>query len=306
MAEKVAVLLGGTSAEREISLQSGQAVLAGLKEAGVDAHPVDTKDVSAIQLKEAGFDKVFIALHGRGGEDGVLQGVLEFLQLPYTGSGVMSSALTMDKWRTKLMWQAAGLPIAPFVTVTRHQFDEGLSMACLREIDALGLPLIIKPNREGSSVGMSKVSKAGEFDSALVEAFRHDSEVIIEKCLSGPEFTVAFLGDEILPSIRIQPAGALYDYNAKYLSDETQYFCPSGLDQESEDKLADLARRAYKTLDCSGWGRVDVMQDSNGEFYLLEVNTSPGMTNHSLMPMAAHQHGLSFSQLVKRILELAD
>lgn len=306
MAEKVAVLLGGTSAEREISLQSGQAVLEGLKEAGVDAHAVDTKDFPVTQLKEAGFDKAFIALHGRGGEDGVLQGVLEFLQLPYTGSGVMSSALTMDKWRTKLIWQAAGLPIAPFVSVTRHQFDEGLSMTCLREIDALGLPLIIKPSREGSSVGMSKVAAASEFDDALVEAFRHDSEVVIEKWLSGPEFTVAFLGDEILPSIRIQPAGSFYDYTAKYLSDETQYFCPSGLDQENESKLADLACRAYKTLDCSGWGRVDVMQDSDGEFYLLEVNTSPGMTSHSLVPMAARQHGLSFSQLVKRILELAD
>ncbi|VEE73349.1 D-alanine--D-alanine ligase [Yersinia pseudotuberculosis] len=306
MAEKVAVLLGGTSAEREVSLLSGQAVLAGLKEAGIDAYGVDTKDFPVTQLKEQGFDKVFIALHGRGGEDGTLQGVLEFLQLPYTGSGVMASALTMDKLRTKLVWQALGLPISPYVALNRQQFETLSPEELVACVAKLGLPLIVKPSHEGSSVGMSKVDHASELQKALVEAFQHDSDVLIEKWLSGPEFTVAILGDEVLPSIRIQPPGVLYDYDAKYLSDKTQYFCPSGLSDESEQQLAALALQAYHALDCSGWGRVDVMQDRDGHFYLLEVNTSPGMTSHSLVPMAARQYGLSFSQLVARILMLAD
>ncbi|WP_016588456.1 D-alanine--D-alanine ligase, partial [Yersinia pestis] len=301
-----AVLLGGTSAEREVSLLSGQAVLAGLKEAGIDAYGVDTKDFPVTQLKEQGFDKVFIALHGRGGEDGTLQGVLEFLQLPYTGSGVMASALTMDKLRTKLVWQALGLPISPYVALNRQQFETLSPEELVACVAKLGLPLIVKPSHEGSSVGMSKVDHASELQKALVEAFQHDSDVLIEKWLSGPEFTVAILGDEVLPSIRIQPPGVFYDYDAKYLSDKTQYFCPSGLSDESEQQLAALALQAYHALDCSGWGRVDVMQDRDGHFYLLEVNTSPGMTSHSLVPMAARQYGLSFSQLVARILMLAD
>ncbi|PVU05430.1 D-alanine--D-alanine ligase, partial [Yersinia pestis] len=257
MAEKVAVLLGGTSAEREVSLLSGQAVLAGLKEAGIDAYGVDTKDFPVTQLKEQGFDKVFIALHGRGGEDGTLQGVLEFLQLPYTGSGVMASALTMDKLRTKLVWQALGLPISPYVALNRQQFETLSPEELVACVAKLGLPLIVKPSHEGSSVGMSKVDHASELQKALVEAFQHDSDVLIEKWLSGPEFTVAILGDEVLPSIRIQPPGVFYDYDAKYLSDKTQYFCPSGLSDESEQQLAALALQAYHALDCSGWGRVD-------------------------------------------------
>ncbi|CNE83074.1 D-alanine--D-alanine ligase [Yersinia enterocolitica] len=306
MAEKVAVLLGGTSAEREVSLLSGEAVLAGLREAGIDAHGIDTKDFPVTQLKEQGFDKVFIALHGRGGEDGTLQGVLEFLQLPYTGSGVMASALTMDKLRTKLVWQASGLPISPYVALNRQQFETLSSEELAACVAKLGLPLIVKPSHEGSSVGMSKVDQANQLHSALVEAFRHDTDVLIEKWLSGPEFTVAILGNDVLPSIRIQAPGVFYDYEAKYLSDETQYFCPSGLSSELEQQLAALSLQAYQALGCSGWGRVDVMQDSDGCFYLLEVNTSPGMPSHSLVPMAARQHGLSFSQLVARILTLAD
>ncbi|MDN0105953.1 MULTISPECIES: D-alanine--D-alanine ligase [Yersinia] len=306
MADKVAVLLGGTSAEREVSLLSGQAVLAGLREAGIDAHGVDTRDFPVTQLKEQGFNKVFIALHGRGGEDGTLQGVLEFLQLPYTGSGVMASALTMDKLRTKLVWQALGLPISPYVALNRQQFETLSSEELAACVAKLGLPLIVKPSHEGSSVGMSKVDRASELHAALVEAFRHDTDVLIEKWLSGPEFTVAILGEDVLPSIRIQAPGVFYDYEAKYLSDETQYFCPSGLSVELEQQLAELALQAYQALGCSGWGRVDVMQDSDGGFYLLEVNTSPGMTSHSLVPMAARQYGLSFSQLVARILTLAD
>ncbi|MCA5920571.1 D-alanine--D-alanine ligase [Pectobacterium brasiliense] len=305
MTEKVAVLLGGTSAEREVSLLSGQAVLAGLKEAGINAHAVDTRDVSVTTLKEEGFTKVFIALHGRGGEDGTLQGVLEFLGLPYTGSGVMASALTMDKLRTKQVWQAVGLPVSPYVALDRRQYSETAANALLAKFTHLGLPLIVKPSREGSSVGMSKVNTLSELPAALEEAFRHDDDILIEKWLSGPEYTVAILGDDVLPSIRIQPAGTFYDYEAKYLSDDTQYFCPSGLPDDQEQALAGLAMAAYRAVGCSGWGRVDFMLDSDGAFYLLEVNTSPGMTSHSLVPMAARQRGMTFSQLVVKILELA-
>ncbi|AWH88085.1 D-alanine--D-alanine ligase [Limnobaculum parvum] len=303
MTEKVAVLLGGTSAERDVSLNSGAAVLAGLREAGVDAHPIDPKTYPVAQLKADGFDKVFIALHGRGGEDGTLQGLLEFLGLPYTGSGVMASALTMDKLRTKLLWQGSNLPVSPYVALNAEQLAQVDTDAIIKQ---LGLPLIVKPSSEGSSVGMSKVNVAADLLPALKEAFKHDTSVLVEKWLSGPEFTVAILGDEVLPSIRIQPAGVFYDYQAKYISDDTQYFCPSGLSDELESQIRALASAAYKAVGCQGWGRVDVMQDSNGQFYLLEVNTAPGMTNHSLVPMAARQHGLSFSQLVVKILALAD
>ncbi|MEK9498556.1 D-alanine--D-alanine ligase [Photorhabdus sp. P32] len=306
MAEKVAVLLGGTSAEREVSLLSGHAVLAGLREAGIDAYPVDTKDFSVTQLKEAGFEKVFIALHGRGGEDGTLQGVLEFLQLPYTGSGVMASALSMDKLRTKQLWQGIGLTVSPYVAMNSQQFERLTDFQLQEYVADLGLPLIIKPSLEGSSVGMTKVNEISELRGALEIAFRYDVDLLIEKWLYGPEYTVAILGDTALPSIRIQPAAIFYDYEAKYLSEETQYFCPSGLSDEKEQQLVELALKAYQSVGCSGWGRVDVMMDTDGGFYLLEVNTSPGMTSHSLVPMAARQAGLSFSQLVVKILELAD
>ena len=306
MADKIAVLLGGTSAERDVSLQSGAAVLAGLQEAGLDAYGVDPKDTAVTELKAQGFDKVFIALHGRGGEDGTLQGLLEFLALPYTGSGVMASAITMDKLRTKLLWQGADLPVAPWVALTRRDVEAGITAGTVERIAQLGLPVIVKPSREGSSVGMSKVDDVAALPAALELAFEHDEEILIEKWLSGPEYTVAILGEEILPSIRIQPAGTFYDYEAKYLSDETQYFCPSGLIEQREQELQALVLQAWQVLGCSGWGRVDVMLDSDGQFYLLEVNTSPGMTSHSLVPMAAREAGMTFSQLVVRILELAD
>ena len=305
MADKIAVLSGGTSAEREVSLNSGAAVLAGLREGGVDAHLVDPKETDVTQLKAMGFDKVFIALHGRGGEDGTLQGLLELTGMPYTGSGVMASAISMDKLRSKLLWQGAGLPVAPWVALTRREFEMGLSDSVNARIAELGLPVIVKPSREGSSVGMSKVDKAEDLSSALALAFQHDEEVLIEKWLSGPEFTVAMLGEEILPSIRIQPAGTFYDYEAKYLSDETQYFCPGLEDPARESAIQSLVLKAWNVLGCKGWGRIDVMLDSDGQFYLLEANTSPGMTSHSLVPMAARQAGMSFSQLVVRILDLA-
>lgn len=306
MADKVAVLMGGTSAEREVSLMSGSAVVAGLREMGIDAEGIDTRDISVLDLQAQGFNKVFIALHGRGGEDGTLQALLEFLQLPYTGSGVMASAITMDKLRSKLLWQGRGLPAGKFVWLTRQQYAQGLDAGTQAAIDALGLPLFVKPSCEGSSVGISRVNHADALPAALAEAFRHDDDVLIEAFLSGEEYTVGIVGDEILPSIRIKTASEFYDYEAKYISDDTQYFCPSGLSDEQEAALRSLVMAAWRALGCSGWGRVDVMTDDAGQFQLLEVNTSPGMTSHSLVPMAAKQAGYSFPQLVARILELAD
>lgn len=306
MAEKVAVLLGGTSAERDVSLMSGNAVLGGLLEAGINAHAVDIRDFPVTRLKEEGFDKAFIALHGRGGEDGTLQGLLEFLAIPYTGSGVMASAITMDKLRTKCLWQGCGLPVSPYVAITRKEMDAGLNDEMRARITALGLPVFVKPSSEGSSVGISRVNDADSLQAALNEAFRHDDDVLVEAFLSGPEYTVAVIGDDILPSIRIQVASEFYDYEAKYFSDETQYFCPSGLSAEREAELSEIVIKAWRALGCSGWGRVDLMMGGDGQFYLLEVNTSPGMTSHSLVPMAAKQAGMSFSQLVARILDLAD
>ena len=306
MADKVAVLMGGTSAEREVSLMSGKAVLAGLREAGINAHAVDTREVSVLTLKEQGFDAAFIALHGRGGEDGTLQAVLEFLQLPYTGSGVMASAITMDKLRTKLLWQGRGLPSGRFVWLTREQYQAGLTAETRNAVEALGLPLFVKPSSEGSSVGISRVNALEALPAALDEAFRHDDNVLIEAFLSGAEYTVGIIGDHILPSIRIQTASEFYDYEAKYISDDTQYFCPAGLSAEREAELQKLVWDAWRALGCSGWGRVDVMADGEGNLQLLEVNTSPGMTSHSLVPMAAREAGMSFSRLVARILELAD
>lgn len=306
MAEKVAVLLGGTSAEREVSLNSGNAVLAGLKEAGIDAHAVDIRDVPVWQLKEQGYHKAFIALHGRGGEDGTLQAALEFLNIAYTGSGVMASAISMDKLRTKLLWQGAGLPVSPYIMLSRSEWDAGLTEETTAKISALGLPLFVKPSREGSSVGISRVNEQEALPAALDNAFLHDDEVLVEQFLSGAEYTVSIVGETLLPSIRIQTANTFYDYEAKYHSDETQYFCPSGLSAEREAELAAIVLKAWRVLGCSGWGRVDVMMDGAGSFHLLEVNTSPGMTSHSLVPMAAKQAGMSFSALVARILELAD
>lgn len=303
MSEKIAVLMGGRSAEREVSLKSGSAVLSGLREEGVDAYPIDPAEYPISQLKDDGFTKVFIALHGRGGEDGTLQGALEFMSIPYTGSGVLASALSMDKFRTKLVWQSLGLPVTPFIVLTRKNCST-IDIDFI--VQQLGLPLIVKPSKEGSSVGMSKVNNAEELLPALDVAFKYDDTLLIEKWLSGAEYTVAILGDKILPSIRIKPTATFYDYDAKYLSNETQYYCPSGLDEKQEHDIGKLALDAYNALDCRGWGRVDLMQDGEGKFYLLEANTAPGMTNHSLVPMAAKQAGLSFSKLVMKILSLAE
>ena len=295
---KVAVMLGGTSAERPISLNSGAAVLAALQRQGVDAHPFDPATRSFGDLITGEFDRVFIALHGRYGEDGCMQGALELLNIPYTGSGVMASAIGMDKWRTKLMWRAAGLPTADWEILT-----ESSEFAAVEK--KLGLPIFVKPAREGSSIGMSKVTEAGTLKAAYETAAEHDPLVLAEKFIDGAEFTVAILGDSALPLIRLQPAKdkAFYDFDAKYLRNDTQYQCPAGLSDAQEKAIRQLALDAFRLLGGRGWGRVDVMLDSLDNPYLLEANTSPGMTDHSLVPMAARVAGLDFDALCLKILE---
>ncbi|MFZ5523632.1 MAG: D-alanine--D-alanine ligase [Pseudomonadota bacterium] len=295
---KVAVLLGGRSAEREVSLKSGAAVLAALQRSGVDAHPFDPAVQNLQALVDDGFDRAFIALHGRFGEDGTVQGALELLGIPYTGSGVLASALGMDKWRTKLVWQAARLPVPDYALLDQDSDWKAVA-------DQLGLPLFVKPANEGSSVGITKVKALDELPGAFRAALRHDKLVLAESYIGGGEYTVAILGEQALPVIKIEPANEFYDYEAKYLSDETRYLCPSGLSVAQETEMQKLAKRSFKLIGGQGWGRVDFLMDESGKFYLLEANTSPGMTDHSLVPMAARQSGMSFEQLVLRILELA-
>ncbi len=294
---KVAVLFGGRSAEREVSLKSGAAVLASLLRSGVDASPFDPAVQNLQALVDDGFDRAFIALHGRYGEDGTVQGALELLGIPYTGSGVMASALGMDKWRSKLVWQAAGLPIPDYVLLDAHSEWHAVTRR-------LGLPLFVKPANEGSSVGISKVKLESELPAAYREAVRHDKLVLAESYIGAGEYTVALLGESALPVIKIEPAKEFYDYDAKYLRDDTRYLCPSGLDTAREAAMQDLAIQAFALIGGQGWGRVDFLMDENGQAYLLEANTSPGMTDHSLVPMAARQAGIGFEQLVLRILEL--
>ena len=300
--EKIAVLLGGTSAEREVSLNSGKAVLEALLNQGYDAHPIDPKEYNVANLKKDGFHRVFNILHGRGGEDGTMQGLLEQIGLPYTGCGVMASALTMDKMRTKMLWKAFGLPVADMEVVTRETFSELDAQAV---VEKLGLPVMVKPSLEGSSVGLTKVKAVDELKSAVGYALKFDNTILIEEWLAGDELTVPVLDSQVLPAIRIVPEGEFYDYNAKYISDNTQYFCPAGLTTEREQELAILVKRAYDAVGCRGWSRIDVMCDAKGDFRLVEVNTNPGMTSHSLFPKSAASVGISFEQLVVKILELS-
>jgi D-alanine-D-alanine ligase len=295
---RVAVLLGGTSAEREVSLKSGGMVLAALKSKGVDAHAFDPKDRGLEALIAERFDRVFIALHGRHGEDGTVQGALELLRIPYTGSGVLASALAMDKWRTKLLWQASGVP-TPAYAVLDDQSDFDAIVA------KLGLPLMVKPANEGSSIGMSKVRDGAKLRDAYRHAARYDSLVIAESFIEGTELTAGVLGQTPLPLIRLETARDFYDYEAKYIADDTKYIVPSGLPPEAERSIQQAALRAFNALGCRGWGRVDVMLDRSGKPYFLEVNTSPGMTDHSLVPMAARHAGIPFEELCVRILALA-
>jgi D-alanine-D-alanine ligase len=293
---KVAVLLGGKSAEREVSLKSGGMVLKALRSKGIDAHPFDPKEKDFAALEKERFERVFIALHGRFGEDGTVQGILEWLGIPYTGSGVLASALAMDKLRTKRIWSAEGLPTAPHAVLTS---ESNLKAVCKK----LGLPIFVKPAREGSSVGMTKVKRAGDLEEAFALAVNYDPVVIAEKFIDGPELTVSILGEDVLPIIRIETPREFYDYEAKYIANDTRYLIPCGLPKPKEKQIQAMCLKAFQALGCRGWGRVDLMLDRRGKPYLLEINTSPGMTDHSLVPMAARAVGINYEDLCVKILE---
>lgn len=293
---KVAVLFGGSSSEREVSLMSGKAVLSALLAKGVDAHAFDPAERDLHILKEEGFQRAFIALHGRGGEDGTIQGALELMALPYTGSGVMASAIAMDKWRTKMIWQANGLPTPRWAILDADTHWD----AVVRD---LGLPIFVKPVHEGSSVGATKVTEAAQLRAAWELAAQYDSLVIAEEFIEGVELTAPFLEDQALPLVAIVAPGGNYDYQHKYFGDDTRYDCPCGLPAAQERALQELIMRSARLLGCRGWGRVDLMLTADGRPYLLEMNTAPGMTSHSLVPMSARVAGLSFEDLCLRILQ---
>ena len=292
---RVAVLFGGKSAEREVSLKSGNAVLGALQAAGVDAFGIDVRDDFLARLASEKIDRAFIVLHGRGGEDGSMQGLLECAGIPYTGSGILASALAMDKLRTKQVWHSLGLP-TPRHAVLTSQAD------CEAAAAELGFPLIVKPAHEGSSIGMAKVDSVEALLKAWQDAACYDSQVLVEQWIAGPEYTIAVLRGQVLPPIGLGTPHTFYDYDAKYLADDTQYRIPCGLSAEKEAELKELTARACEAVGTQGWARADVMQDASGQFWLLEVNTVPGMTDHSLVPMAARAAGLDFQQLVLAIL----
>ncbi len=295
---RVAVLMGGTSAEREISLLSGNAVLKALQSKGVDAHAFDPAVNPLWDLRKQGFARAFIALHGRFGEDGTLQGALESLGVPYTGSGVMASAISMDKWRTKLLWLACGV-----ATPNYRLLDRATDLS--RVVAELGLPMIVKPAREGSSIGVTKVHSAADLGAAFELACKLDPLVIAEEFVAGQELTAAILGEAALPLVRIDAPEGKYDYANKYFTDEVKYLCPAGLRAEVEADIRAVALRAFQVLGCRGWGRADVILRPDGRYSFLEMNTSPGMTGHSLVPMAARAAGIGFEDLCLRILEMA-
>ena len=297
--DKIAVLMGGISAEREVSLMSGTAVLDGLIRKGFDAFPVDPKTNDINYLFDKNISAAFVMLHGRGGEDGVIQGVLTQAKIPFTGSGVLACSLAMEKWRTKLVWKALGLPTPPcFVINDKTNFDQ--------IADDLGFPLIVKPNSEGSTIGLTKANSKHELLDGYNEAKKFDDVVLAEKWINGIELTATVLNNKPLPLIQIEAPGGNYDYQAKYFSDQTEYLCPSSLSSIQEEKIEQLCLKAFKSLGCFGWGRVDLMLDEAGGPWLLEVNTVPGMTNHSLVPMSAKAKGISFDDLLLKILEDAN
>jgi len=292
---RVAVLLGGTSSERAVSLDSGRNCLEALQRRGVDAHAVDGTQALLAALVAKQFDRVFNIMHGGEGENGVVQGMLDAMQVPYTGSDVLGSALSMDKIRTKQVWLSLGLSTPRYVRLAK-------SADVQAAIRSLGLPVIVKPSCEGSSVGVTRVFREEDLQAAIDLATKYPGELLVEQLIQGDEFTVGILGEQVLPTIRIVPKGEYYDYHAKYVAEDTQYICP-GLQGAAEEQMQELARSAFITAGCSGWGRVDVMRDKQGNNYLLEVNTAPGMTSHSLVPKAARALGIEFDELVWRILE---
>jgi D-alanine-D-alanine ligase len=299
---KVAVLFGGNSAERKVSLASGTAVLNALQSAGVDAHKFDPAENPIGDLVSSGFDRAFIILHGRGGEDGSMQGALQLLEIPYTGTGVLGSALAMDKVYSKQVWSTLGLPTADYKVVTKAQVNSATKPNYTEILVHLSGVAMVKPAREGSSIGMAKVSSAAELENAVKQALEYDDDVLVEQYIDGPEYTVTILNGVALPSIRMATPHVFYDYDAKYNDKTTEYHCPSGLDDATEKSIGELALIAFKGLSGKGWGRVDLMRNELGNFMLLESNTVPGMTETSLVPKAAEQAGLSFEQLVLQVL----
>lgn len=297
--EKIAVLYGGVSSEREVSLNSGKAIYEALKGLGYNVEAIDTKEFPVEKLKERGIQRVFNILHGGIGENGVLQGALEQMGIKYTGCGVMASAVTLDKFRTKLLWQAVGLPTAEMVVVQRGQAVNSAEI-----IAKLNLPVFVKPASEGSSVGVTKVKTEAELLPAIEEALKFDSLVLVEAFLAGAEYSVPVLDGEVLPAVQIIPEGEFYDYHAKYISDNTQYVVPA-FSPERQEEVAELVKKAYDVVGCKGWSRIDVMEDANGNFNLVEVNTCPGMTSHSIFPKSAATVGYSFERLVEKVLELS-
>ncbi len=300
--EKIAVLYGGNSAEREVSLNSGLAITKSLKESGFNVCLLDTKTVELTDLLREEVDRVFIALHGRGGEDGCLQGALEYLNIPYTGSNVLGSSLSMDKVRSKQIFKACNLPTAPFAVVNKADFGE---IALDKLLSELGGRVMVKPANEGSSIGMAQAQSVDQLHNALTEAFGFDHQVLLEAWIDGPEYTVAILGDKPLPAIHMETPREFYDYEAKYQSNSTQYHCPCGLSEDDENSIKELALKAFHATGAQGWGRVDIMRNAVGDWQLLEVNTVPGMTETSLVPKAAKAFGLNFSELVSEILLLS-
>ncbi|NNJ73070.1 MAG: D-alanine--D-alanine ligase [Enterobacterales bacterium] len=299
---KVAVLMGGNSNEREVSLRSGHAILQALTESSIDAHEFDTADKGLSQLKTEGFDRAFIALHGHTGENGTVQATLGMMDIPYTGSDMTASAIGMDKVRAKWMWQGQGLQVIPGKEILAHEPLDPDAIELL--MNSLGTKLVVKPVTEGSSLGMSICRTKSELITAVEHAHQYSDRVLVERWMSGPEYTVAILNGQVLPSIRIQPQREFYDYEAKYDAVDTEYYCPSGLTQVKETQLAEIALAAFDGIGCKGWGRVDFMRDSHSEdFYLMEINTVPGMTQTSLVPKAAQAAGLNFRELCISILD---
>lgn len=301
-AKKIAVLYGGNSAEREVSLNSGSYIFNALKERGFDVQALDTKEYDLVNLKADGFDLVFNILHGKCGEDGALQGFLQTMGISYTGCGILASALTMDKMRTKLLWKALGMPVADAVFLHKKDMDKIDYNSIVADLD---FPMMVKPSLEGSSFGMSKAKDLAGLKAAVMTAFEFDDSILVEKWLAGAEYSVPILGDKVLAPIHIIPEGEFYDYHAKYVSDKTQFICPADLSPEREKELKELVLAAFKSVGGKGWGRVDVLCDDKGKFHLVEINTTPGMTDHSLFPCSAKSLGINFADLVVNILAKA-
>ncbi|XBC38367.1 MAG: D-alanine--D-alanine ligase [Buchnera aphidicola (Floraphis choui)] len=304
MTEKIAVLLGGTSKERNISLLSGKNILNNLLKSEINAYPIDTKYFPITQLYRQGFRKAFIALHGKEGEDGTIQGTLTYLNIAYTGSKILPSAISIDKMRTKLLWNSVNLPTVPYYFINIKKFKKTAENTLKTNIRSLGLPLIIKPNTEGSSIGISLIYSYNSLYHACMKAFKYDNNILIEKFIYGSEYSVGILDRKTLPIIRIHPNDNFYNYSSKYISKNTKYLCPSGLKKSKELELIKIVKKAWNTIGCTGLGRIDLMMDNNNNFWLLEMNTCPGMTKHSLIPIAAKQAGISLQSLVSKVLQL--